>query len=164
MTVGKLVTNLFWTTNQLLKKSLSCLLHELDIIAVHKYFCTYRTNRNIHSWCPSAGAARLAKPGRRQTTAPSRPRGELGMPPRPGRPRWYLPGAPDGPPSPPAPTDRPPPAPGHKFSAAMVDDVKCCMFQCGFYFQYRMYRAVSGLIIMFDDFWILWLCWILIVK
>ena len=46
----------------------------------------------------------------------------------------------------------------------MVDDVKCRMFQCGFYFQYRMYRAASGLKIVFDDFCIFWLCWILIVK
>ena len=61
-------------------------------------------------------------------------------------------------------TDGSPPAPGHKFSAAMVDDVKCRMFQCCFYFQYRMYRAASGLKIMFDDFCIFWLCWILIVK
>ena len=73
MKVGKLATNLFLTTNQLLKMSLSCLLHELDIITVHKYVCTYRTNHNIHCWCPSAGAARLAKPGRRQTTAPTVP-------------------------------------------------------------------------------------------
>ena len=100
-----------------------------------------------------------------QTTAPTVPApGELGMPPRPGRPRGYLPGAPDGPPSPPAPTDGPPPAPGHKFSAAMVDDAECRMLQCDFYFQYRMYRAASDLKIMLDDFRILRLRWILIVK
>ena len=108
--------------------SLSCLLHELDIIAVHKYVCTYRTNHNIHCWCPSAGAARLAKPGRRQTTAPTVPApgragdasttgGDLG----PG----YLPGAPDEPSSPPAPTrqTRRAAARTGSLSAAMVDDV-----------------------------------------
>ena len=105
MKVEKLATNLFLTTNQLLKMSLSCLLHKLDIIAVHKYVCTYRNNHNIHCWCPSAGVARLAKPGRRQTTAPTVPDpGRAGDAFRLGRPRGYLPGAPDEPPSPPAPT------------------------------------------------------------
>ena len=58
-----------------------------------------------------AGARLLVRPvwpsrdGARQLHQPSRPRGELGMPPRLGRPRGYLPGgAPDEPPSPPAPT------------------------------------------------------------
>ena len=125
MKVGKLATNLFLTTNQLLKKSLSCLLHELQTWSLY-------TNIFAHIELIAtyiAGARLLVRPvwpsrdGARQLHQPSRSRGELGMPPRPGRPRGYLPGAPDGPPSPPAPTDRLPPAPGHKFSAAMVDDV-----------------------------------------
>ena len=139
---------------------LSCLLHELDIIAVHKYVCTYRTNHNIHCWCPSAGAARLAKPGRRQTTAPTVPAPGRAGDASPAGETWRfrraaVPARTDA-------TDGPPTAPGH--SAAMVDDVKCRIFQCGFYFQYRMYRAASGLKIMFDDFCIFWSCWILIVK
>ena len=54
-----------------------------------------------------AGACLLVRPvwpsrdGARQLHQPSRPRGELGMPPLLGRPKGYLPGAPDEPPSPP---------------------------------------------------------------
>ena len=96
MKVGKLATIQFLTTNKLLKMSVSCLLHELDIIAVHKYICTYRTNHNIHCWCPS-GQAGTAPDNCTNRLGPGESRGG-------GRPRGYLPGAPDEPPSPPAPT------------------------------------------------------------